>query len=88
MLRRPMGGSGYGFARSFRFASFPRKTSATFCRPWKCCAFPYPGRQNVIYSRDVMCHNFLNRIMRRIRAAHKETAGKIKNVKHFVNPGS
>jgi hypothetical protein len=23
-------GSGYGFARSFRFAPFPRKTSATF----------------------------------------------------------
>jgi hypothetical protein len=25
--------SGYGFARSFRCASFPRKTSATFCPP-------------------------------------------------------
>jgi hypothetical protein len=32
----PVGGSGYGFARSLRFAPFPRKTSATFwqgCKP-------------------------------------------------------
>jgi hypothetical protein len=30
----PVGGSGYGFARSLRYAPFPRKPSATFCRPW------------------------------------------------------
>jgi hypothetical protein len=48
----PVGGSGYGLPRSFRYAPFPRQTSATFCRPWKCYAFPYPGRQNVIYSRN------------------------------------
>ncbi|MHB9291495.1 hypothetical protein Holit_00572 [Hollandina sp. SP2] len=52
----PVGGSGYGLARSLRFAPFPRKTSATFYRPWSCCASPYSGRQNVIYSRDVMCN--------------------------------
>jgi ribosomal protein L40E len=26
-------GSGYGLPRSFRFAPFPRQTSATVCRP-------------------------------------------------------
>ena len=56
----PVGGSGYGFARSFRYASFPRKTSATFLRLLECYAFPYRNRKNVIYSRNVMCNNFLN----------------------------
>jgi hypothetical protein len=49
----PVGGSGYGLPRSFRFAPFPRQTSATFCRPCKHYVFAYPGRQNVIYSRNV-----------------------------------
>jgi hypothetical protein len=52
MLRRPMGGSSYGFARSFRYAPFPHKTSATFwqgCKPTVCLsALPkrhiQPGR--------------------------------------------
>jgi hypothetical protein len=34
--------------------SFPRLTPPTFCRPCKCCAFAYSGRQNVVNSRDVM----------------------------------
>jgi hypothetical protein len=52
----PVGGSGYVLARSFRYAPFPRHTPPTFCRPWKCYAFPYPGRQNVANSRNVMRH--------------------------------
>jgi hypothetical protein len=30
----PVGGSGYGLSRLFRFASFPRQTFATVWRPW------------------------------------------------------
>jgi hypothetical protein len=50
----PYGPSASAMARSFRYASFPRHCSGTVCRPWKCCAFPYSGRQTVIYSRNVM----------------------------------
>jgi hypothetical protein len=35
-------------------APFPRKTSATVCRPWKHYVFPYPGRQTIVNSRNVM----------------------------------
>jgi hypothetical protein len=52
----PVGGSGYVLARSLRYASFPRKTSGTVCRPWKHYAFPYSGRQTVVNSRNVMRH--------------------------------
>jgi hypothetical protein len=52
----PAGGLGCGFARSLRYASLPRKTSATVCRPWKCYTFPYSGRQTVANSRNVMRH--------------------------------
>jgi hypothetical protein len=54
MLRRPLGGSASATARSFRFAPFPRRCYGTFCQPWSCCASPYSGWQNVIYSRNVM----------------------------------
>jgi hypothetical protein len=50
----PVGGSGFRSPRSFRCASLPRLTTPTVCRPWKCSAFPYPGRQNVVNSRNVM----------------------------------
>jgi hypothetical protein len=50
----PYDGSGYGFARSFRYAPFPRKTSATFCPPCKCYAFAYSGGQNVVNNQNVM----------------------------------
>jgi hypothetical protein len=33
--------------------------------------FPYRAQKNVIYSRNVMCHNFSKK-MRRILAAHKK----------------
>ena len=41
-------------ARSFRYAPFPRRCSGTFCPPCKCCAFAYPGGQNIVNSRNVM----------------------------------
>jgi hypothetical protein len=54
------GSSASAMARSFRYArqlrwrTFPRKPPPTVCRPWKRCAFPYSGRQTVIYSRNVI----------------------------------
>ena len=39
-------------------APFPRLTPDTVCRPWKCYAFPYAGRQTVLNSRNVR-RNFL-----------------------------
>jgi hypothetical protein len=56
----PVGGSGFRLARSLRYASFPRQPPPTFCRPWKCYAFPYSGRQNVANSRNVRCNMLKN----------------------------
>jgi hypothetical protein len=50
----PVCGSASTTARSFRYASFPRRCSGTFCQPWSCYASPYSGWQNVANSRNVM----------------------------------
>jgi hypothetical protein len=52
----PVGGSGFRSPRSFRYASLTRLTPLTVCWPWKCYAFPYSGRQNVVNRRNVMRH--------------------------------
>jgi hypothetical protein len=53
MLRRPLGGSGFRLARSFRFASFPRQPPPTFLQALETCGFLYWACKNVIYSRTL-----------------------------------
>jgi hypothetical protein len=53
-MLRAFGPPGFRFARSFHFAPFPRKPSPTFLPALVFAAqSPYPGCQNVIYSRTL-----------------------------------
>jgi hypothetical protein len=81
----PVGGSASATARSFRFAPFSRRCSGTFCRPWKCYAFPYSGRQNVVNSRNVR-RNFLHPLLTSLKyeCNMKDTT---KNLKWFGHGG-
>jgi hypothetical protein len=45
--------------------SFPRKTSAVFYPPCKCCAFAYPDWQNVVNSRSDRRH-FLKFVVQKV----------------------
>jgi hypothetical protein len=73
----PVGGSGYGFARSIA-SLIPTQN---LCHILSALVFasqsPYPGRQNVVNSRNVRRNNFSNK-MRRILAAHKKHLTMIK----------
>jgi hypothetical protein len=67
-LRRSSG-SAYGFARSFRYAPFPRKTSGTFCPPCKptVCLFGRPKRRKqperyVQFLLKIFSQNILKKI--------------------------
>jgi hypothetical protein len=59
-MLRAFGPPGFWFARSFRFASFPRKPSLTFCQPWSLLrkALIRAGKTSYTAGRYVPCFRF------------------------------